>query len=239
MNDLSVRGVYRRYVVEPRISLFGTTDPAIVGDVKNISIRKDITASLGGWVRPCLEPLARKVVGPASWHQNVCDNIVGRVAYTQTWTHIDVRIQLVPDAGVGAATLNAVQVTWKTGIESSWNAPIHTPAAAAEPWTCARSGEVPCRVSVRVHWVTANADHSVAVHAGSGGTDENDWYISDPGSTAAHEFGHMLGLPDEYAAANCPGRSPVNTGTIMDNNSTFIPQRLVQWVADEIGSQLQ
>jgi M6 family metalloprotease-like protein len=72
------------------------------------------------------------------------------------------------------------------------------------------------------------------------GTDENDWYTSDPGSTAAHEFGHMLGLPDEYAdPARCAGRAPVGTGTVMDTNTSFIPQRLVQWVANEIGSDIQ
>lgn len=49
----------------------------------------------------------------------------------------------------------------------------------------------------------------------------------------------MLGLPDEYKAANCPDRSPVETGTIMDSNSSFIPQRLVEWVAGRIGSTLQ
>jgi hypothetical protein len=99
--------------------------------------------------------------------------------------------------------------------------------------------EVPCRVSVKVHWVTSEPHHIVAVHAGSGSRDESNWYTSDPGSTAAHEFGHMLGLPDEYAQASCPGRAPVGTGTIMDTNSSFIPRRMVQWIADEIGSDIQ
>jgi hypothetical protein len=44
MNDLSVRGIYRRYLVEPRIAFFGTDDPAIVGDPKNISIAKVLWA---------------------------------------------------------------------------------------------------------------------------------------------------------------------------------------------------
>src|SRR5262245_36836456 len=51
MNELSVRGVYRRYIVEPRIELFETDDPTIVGDVKNISIANDILGSPNGWVR--------------------------------------------------------------------------------------------------------------------------------------------------------------------------------------------
>src|SRR5687768_8641000 len=98
MNDLSVRGVYRRYVVEPRIAFFGTDDPTIVGDVKNISVVKDILPSGTSSLRASLEPLAFRIVGPANWYQNVCDNIVGKVAFFQTWTHIDVRIRLDPDA---------------------------------------------------------------------------------------------------------------------------------------------
>lgn len=240
MNDLSVRGVYRRYLVEPRIALFGTDDPAIVGDPKNISVAKDIMGSGTGSLKSYLNPLAFTIVGPAKWYQNVCDDIVGAVSFFQTWTHIDVRIALVPDAGISAATLNSLQNTWQSGIEGIWNNPMPTPAAAAKPWTCARAREVSCRVSVKVHWVTSEPHHIVAVHAGSGSTDESNWYTSDPGSTVAHEFGHMLGLPDEYAdAARCPGRAPVGTGTIMDINSSFIPQRMVQWIADEIGSDIQ
>ena len=77
MNDLSVRGVYRRYLVEPRIVFFGTDDPAIVGDPKNFSVAKDIMGSGTGSLRSYLEPLAFTIVGPSKWHQNVCDNIVG------------------------------------------------------------------------------------------------------------------------------------------------------------------
>jgi hypothetical protein len=243
MKDLSVRGVYRRYVVEPRIAFFGTDDPAIVGDPKNISIAKDILGSSTGLVRPVLEPLAFKRVGPATWWQNVCDNIKGAVSYSQTWTHIDVRIVLAPDSGIAYATMNALRNSWKVGIEGTWNNPAPTLGGSPKPWKSSRLGEAPCRVSVLLQWVEEEdiglLDHVVWVHAGNGATDESNWYTNDPGSTAAHEFGHMLGLPDEYPQSTCSGRAPVNTGTIMDNNSNFIPQRSVQWIADEIGSDLK
>jgi len=239
VNDLSVRGVYRRYLVEPRIAFFGTDDPTIVGDTKNFSVAKDVMGSATGSLRSCLEALARTGVGPADWYQNVCDDIVGSVCYIQIWTHIDVRIQLDPDAGVSATTLDSLRSTWQAGIEGTWNSPAHTPGGTPTPWKCARAGEVPCRVSVKVHWVTSAPHHIVSVHAAGGGTNESDWYAVDPGNVAAHEFGHMLGLPDEYAASNCSGRAPVGTGTIMDTNTNFIPGRLVQFVADEIGSDLQ
>ena len=168
MNDLSVRGVYRRYVVEPRIELFGTSDPTIVGDPHSFWVGKDLVGGPTTSLKSVVRPLAFTAVGPADWYQNVCDNIVGSVSYYQTWTHLDVRIMLVPDAGVTAATLAAVSATWMTGIESLWNSPAHTPGGTATPWLCPRADEVPCRVSIKIHWVISAPHHVVSVHAGSG-----------------------------------------------------------------------
>jgi hypothetical protein len=238
VRDLSVRGIYRRHVVEPAVKLFGTNDPTIVGDPANFRVRANITGG-NGWLRPVLEPMARTEVGPASWFQNVCEDVVGHVDFVRTWTHIDVRITLVPDADVSASVLSSLEATWKAGIEGTWNNPARTAGGPGEQWRCAQGLEVACRVSFRVHWVISNAHHVVGVHSGMGRSDEANWFVTDSGSVAAHEFGHMLGLPDEYVDDElCPGRSPVGTGTVMANNSTFIPQRLVQWVPDAIGSSL-
>jgi hypothetical protein len=240
MGDLSVRGVYRRYIVEPAITFFGTSDPTIVGDPKSFLVRKNVMGGSPGSLRSVLEPLARKEVGPANWHQDVCDKIVGSLWFTQTWTHVDVRIMLDPDPDITPSVLSSVQNTWKAGIEGTWNNPAHTVGGTPQQWKCAKAGEVPCRVSFQVHWVISNPNHVVKVHTGSGQSNETNMYTTDPGNIAAHEFGHMLGLPDEYVDnTNCPGRSPTGTGTIMDSNSNVIPQRLVQWIPDAIGSSLQ
>ena len=59
-----------------------------------------------------------------------------------------------------------------------------------------------------------------------------------PGAVASHEFGHMLGNPDEYTSGTCPDRSPVNTGTVMDDNSNNIPLRLLQRLSDDLNSNI-
>ena len=240
MRDLSVRGVYRRHVVEPAIDFFGTTDPTIVGDPSDFFVRTALLASGSGWVRPVLDQLARSQHGPASWWQNVCEDVVGTVSFTRTWTHVDVRIGLDPQAGVSATTVASLQTSWRAAIEGTWNNPRRTVGAAtAQQWCCARAGEVSCRVSFRVHWVTSAPHHVVKVHSGSGRANEYNWYVMDPPQVAAHEFGHMLGLPDEYVDDElCEGRAPVSTGTVMDNNSTVVTSPLVQWVPDAIGSTL-
>ena len=66
----------------------------------------------------------------------------------------------------------------------------------------------------------------------------NNWYTDDDGDTAAHEFGHMIGHPDEYPDTHCPHRHPVNTGTIMDELGGTIPDRLLKRFADNLGSTI-
>ena len=216
MRDLSVKGVTRRHAgffTQIQIALNGGT----------ISLRDHIVGGNGS-ARDRLESMARMEIS-----FGVSECIYGwTAAYQQTWTHIVVRINLNPDAGINAATMTNLRNTWQTTIESRWS----------NVWGAARSGELRCPFTFDVQWVNAGAHHNVRVRPGPAQTDMTNWDTSDSGAVSSHEFGHMIGNPDEYTSATCPSRSPVNTGTIMDNNSNNIPARLLQGLANNIGSNV-
>lgn len=137
-------------------------------------------------------------------------------AYFQNCTAVTVRIQLNPDAGITAATMATLRTTWETGIENKWSNHF----VCAGPYGSSV-------ITVDVQWVTSSPHHVVRVRQGPAQTDMTTWDTSDTGDVAAHEFGHMLGNPDEYSDTRCPNRNPVNTGTVMDNNVGSALQRHV------------
>lgn len=148
------------------------------------------------------------------------------VGYEQTWSHVSVRIRLVPDAGITAATMATLQTTWEQAIESTWS----------NQRGCARANEARCPFTFDVQFVTSGEHYAVRVRPGPARSNVTTWDTSDTGAVASHEFGHMLGNPDEYADTACPARNPVNTGTVMDNNSPTLADRFFQRLAGDIGS---
>lgn len=208
--SLSTKGITRRYL--------GVTAPfSVRAQLKDASSE---TLSM----RTQLELLATQ-----PYRREVSECVFAwTAAFQQIWSTIRVRIQLNPDAGISAATMATVRQTWRTGIESTWS----------NRWALGRSGEAACPLDFEVQWVTTDPHHTVRVRAGSGATNKGTWYTADSGAVAAHEFGHMLGHPDEYPSATCPGRSPVSTGTVMDNNSTTVPRRLMTPIANLVDSNV-
>ena len=213
MNDLSLKGVARRYG--------GITGGfSVVGGIFGVS---SITGSRS--LRSKLESMARK-----GHSFSVSECIFGwTAAFEQTWTHISIRIRLNPDSGISNATMNSLRTTWRNGIVNTWS----------HRWGCGRSGELACRLSFEVQWITTNQHHTVRVRPGPERSNMGTWDTNDTGGVAAHEFGHMHGLVDEYPEdPPCPGRSPVNTGTVMHNNSNNVPSRMMTRFASNIGSSV-
>lgn len=154
-------------------------------------------------------------------------------AYEQRGPQITVRIRLIRDANVTAAELASGQARWATGIRNKWSHRFGccedraATTAAACPHACA--------LTFNVQWVASNAHHVVTVHRGPGRGDMLNWFHDWSGDTAAHEFGHMLRNVDEYPDPACPGRTPVNTGTVMEVVTGPVARRHVEFLCDALG----
>jgi hypothetical protein len=137
-------------------------------------------------------------------------------AYAQADTDVVVRIQLNPDAGISGATIANLQTTWRNGIINKWS----------NRFDCLAPNGERAAINFDVQWVTENAHHVVRVKHGPGRSVMRIWHTPDSGDVVSHEFGHMLGNPDEYFDAACPSRSPINTGTVMADNTEVVARHL-------------
>jgi hypothetical protein len=149
-------------------------------------------------------------------------------SYEQTWSHIHIRVRLVPDPDVTSVQMATLQSVWEAAIESTWN----------NQRSCATGKEAACPFTFDVEWVTTDEHQAVRVRVGPAQSNMGTWDTMDTGAVAAHEFGHMFGNFDEYEDAACPSRDPVNTGTIMDDNSATFVDRLFRRLASDIGSMV-
>lgn len=159
-------------------------------------------------------------VGGQEIDRSVSECIYGWSArYRQEGTHVIVRIRLNPDSGVTATEMATLRTRWKTGIETKWSNRF---ACRCTGTSC--TGQAP--LTFEVLWVTSNQHHTVRVRRGPERSNMTTWDTNDTGDVASHEFGHMLGLVDEYADAACPGRAPINTGTVMDDNTEVVERQV-------------
>jgi hypothetical protein len=145
--------------------------------------------------------------------------------FRQEGTNIRVRIRLAPDEDVTADELDELKERWTRGIEEKWS----------YRFLCCRRPDCDnrCALTFTVDWVGEGEHHRVRVRRGPERSNMTTWDTEDTGDVASHEFGHMLGHPDEYEDDNCPDRSPVNTGTVMDDN-TEVVERLCEPFCDRL-----
>ena len=170
----------------------------------------------GTWIITEIYDFPNGAVGPAQEISNAISECEYNwtSAYAQRGTHITVRIRLDFDDGISPETQTALRNTWKTGIENKWSNRF---GCCTNPGCIGR-----CVLHFHVDWVNSNEHHRVRVRVGPERSNMTLWDTEDTGNVASHEFGHMLGWPDEYSDSACPDRSPVNTGTVMDDNTEVV-----------------
>lgn len=111
---------------------------------------------------------------------------------------VDVNLSGDVDA---ALALNLLD-TWKTTIETEWGSYDII------------DGDFKYDLLFDVNFVNGEADHDVDIIDGFGHTNKTTWYLETEwddayqGLIAAHEFGHMLGLYDEYLGGAVDPDSP-------------------------------
>ncbi len=90
---------------------------------------------------------------------------------------------------------------WRGGIERVWNKPFYA-------W----NGTTQLTIVFVPIFNASNPNITVHVLPGSDRSDETHWHEEDDANTAAHEFGHMLGNPDEYRLPARASEIPASLG---------------------------
>jgi hypothetical protein len=146
---------------------------------------------------------------------------------------IDIDIRLTGDDP------GALLQVWEDGIQDIWSTAFDI-----------FDGTYLYDFAFNVDWVTTNYDHTVQVVDGTGGTNKSTWYMQNPSGwpnswhdrIAAHEFGHMFGLFDEYAGgAVDPVSGLIRSDSLMGDNRSVRADNLdalVDWLASASGESL-
>jgi hypothetical protein len=136
----------------------------------------------------------------------------------------------LPPVEVSKLALKFIAELWERDIEDRWN-----------KFQLRRFlGGRPLDIKFDVEFVdSGDYHHLVKVHPGNGRSDQSNWFFYDITGTAIdypdyapHEFGHMLGLDDEYKDSRCPRRPRYRDISIMDDNTSVPKPRHYKQFAD-------
>ncbi len=116
---------------------------------------------------------------------------------------VHVAINLIPADGVTQVEVDRVKSKWEKDIERIWSArfSVVTPAGESYP------------VVIDAVFSGTSFHHDVLVHPGSGNSDELNWYLLNRPEITAHEFGHMVGVYDEYRRGATTSKNEITDST--------------------------
>jgi hypothetical protein len=161
--------------------------------------------------------------GPYGWNYS----------YTRSFDGVDVNKHLEIDfvfeeaLGWDNAQKAAYKAGIETGIEGIWNNKFSI-----------KDNNTGISYPVTVDVTTTGPfNQTVTLHDGDGRSDMTNWYETDTSSINAHEFGHMLGLYDEYiggAVDQYPNPTLSNDGVMglgaLNANPVMYPRYYQQYL---------
>jgi len=137
-------------------------------------------------------------------------SIAYELARTANELRVIVRIHFVKDRTTNETAYpdESKANQWRAGIEAAWNKPFYA-------W----NGTTQLTIVFVPLFVAQAANHTVLLTEGSAPSqsatergNEHHWFTTFDGPTAAHEFGHMLGNPDEYRLPATAAEIPASMG---------------------------
>lgn len=139
------------------------------------------------------------------------------VKYKRFLGTVIVRVRLNP-IGVSSEVISKKKLEWREQIRRKWSGRFR--------WNDGKTAYFD------IAWVDSNEHQTVDIVANSSRSVMDRWDVFDSGDVASHEFGHMIGLKDEYdyGILHCAGRRPVRTGSVMEVPVSGASQRLVSLV---------
>jgi peptidoglycan hydrolase-like protein with peptidoglycan-binding domain len=127
------------------------------------------------------------------WEEEVGGRIYGMTS-RYTWRILDDEVKIAVKLRFTGVAAPAAVATSFDAIHRTWNCFKAINATTNQEY----------KIVFEAQQVTSGEDNMVRLRSGNGRSDAANWYIGDPdlGQTASHEFGHMVGLEDEYQRAH-------------------------------------
>jgi hypothetical protein len=124
---------------------------------------------------------------------------------------VDVDVNLIPMGSVSGFDVERVRPGWEACVEQVWSRQFALETSHGHSYP----------IIIDMRFTVSSPFHKVLVRPGGGGDDALNWKIwSDP-ELIAHEFGHLLGVYDEYKSGGTdPEGAKEDKTSIMTLNPT-------------------
>jgi hypothetical protein len=188
--------------------------------------------------RPTTEVISGAQAPYTSWNNTYSWHAKFTVIVTRNPCSVKVIVRLKVTGAITAGQ----KAAWKSAIENKWNGKVKL---YCEDASCTQACPDGYPVTFSIEYVKRGEHQAVAAVADT--LDMNNWGINDT-RDITHEFGHMLGNPEEYFTTNgvnyavtvngvfYPFRSP--NGTVMNNPANNPVARHYNVIRQEAGKAM-